>query len=81
MSKVRAVVVTPEAPSRLAITPVDAPTPDSSAALVRVRAVSLNRGEVRRSQSDPAGARPGWDLAGVVERAAVDGSGPSRPSP
>jgi NADPH:quinone reductase-like Zn-dependent oxidoreductase len=38
--------------------------------------VSLNRGEVRRAQADAAGAQPGWDLAGTIERAAADGSGP-----
>jgi NADPH:quinone reductase-like Zn-dependent oxidoreductase len=43
--------------------------------LIRVSAISLNRGEVRRSQSAEAGWRPGWDLAGTVEVAAADGSG------
>jgi len=38
---------------------------------VRVRAISLNRGEVRRSTMAAAGWRPGWDLAGHVERAAA----------
>jgi NADPH:quinone reductase-like Zn-dependent oxidoreductase len=38
--------------------------------------VSLNLGEVRRSLSADAGWRPGWDLAGVVQQAAADGSGP-----
>src|SRR5712692_8577122 len=71
-----AVVVDPEAPGRLVIRPVADPVPDRGEAVVRVRAVSLNRGEVRRSGTAAAGWRPGWDLAGEVERAAVDGSGP-----
>ena len=43
---------------------------------MRVAAVSLNRGEVRRAEASEPGFRPGWDLAGTVERAAGDGSGP-----
>jgi NADPH:quinone reductase-like Zn-dependent oxidoreductase len=42
-----------------------------------VHAISLNRGEVRRSTMAPAGWRPGWDLAGTIERPAADGSGPA----
>ena len=72
-----AVVVDPEAPGRLVIRPVPEPTPDRGEAVVQVRAISLNRGEVRRSGTAAAGWRPGWDFAGVVERAAADGSGPS----
>ena len=72
----RAVVVDPEAPGRLVIKPVPEPVTDRGEALVRVRAISLNRGEVRRSGMAAAGWRPGWDLAGEVERAATDGSGP-----
>jgi NADPH:quinone reductase-like Zn-dependent oxidoreductase len=72
----RAVVVDPEAPGRLVIRPVAEPVPERADAVVRVRAVSLNRGEVRRSGAAAAGWRPGWDLAGEVERAAADGSGP-----
>lgn len=72
----RAVVVDPEAPGRLVIHPVPDPAPDRGEAVVRVKAISLNRGEVRRSGMAAAGWRPGWDLAGTIERAAADGSGP-----
>jgi NADPH:quinone reductase-like Zn-dependent oxidoreductase len=73
----RAVVVDPDAPGRLAIKPVDDPVPYRGEAIVGVQAISLNRGEVRRSTMAPAGWRPGWDLAGTIERAAADGSGPA----
>lgn len=75
MNTMHAVVVDPTAPGRLAIREVDRPTPLPHEALVRVKAVSLNRGEVRRAQTAAAGWRPGWDLAGIIEVAATDGSG------
>ena len=76
MSDNRAVVVDPEAAGRLVLRAVPEPAPDRGEAVVRVRAISLNRGEIRRSMMAPAGWRPGWDLAGTVDRAAADGSGP-----
>ena len=76
MSTIRAVVVTPNAPARLALGEVDSPTPAQSEALVQVAAFSLNRGEVKRAQSADAGAPIGWDLAGTVTQAALDSSGP-----
>jgi NADPH:quinone reductase-like Zn-dependent oxidoreductase len=76
MSGVEAVVVDPSQSDRLVIKELAEPVPLSGEALVRVKAISLNRGEVRRSQSAAAGWRPGWDFSGVVERAAEDGSGP-----
>jgi NADPH:quinone reductase-like Zn-dependent oxidoreductase len=69
--------VTVSESKRLAISEFDEPKPLPSEALVRLKAVSLNRGEVRRCRTQaPAGYRPGWDLAGAVERAAADGTGP-----
>jgi NADPH:quinone reductase len=60
----------------LALTEVREPEPMASEALVRVSMTSLNRGEVARSAAAPAGVQPGWDVVGVVERAAERGGGP-----
>jgi NADPH:quinone reductase-like Zn-dependent oxidoreductase len=78
MTKIRAVIVDPNVPGRLALNEVAVPTLAPDEALVRVAAISLNRGEVRRSTSAEAGWRPGWDLAGIVETPAADGSGPPK---
>ncbi len=73
----RGVVVDPDVAGRLAIHEIKAPTPAESEALIHVCAISLNLGETRRALTlSDAGARPGWDLAGIVERAAANGSGP-----
>ncbi len=74
MDKIRAVVVDPQVEGRLAIKEVSPPSPAPSEALVRVAAISLNRGEVRRAMSAEAGWQPGWDLAGTIEVAAANGS-------
>jgi NADPH2:quinone reductase len=76
VTSIRAVVVDPNAPGRLAIHEVEPPVPKPNEALVRVAAFSLNRGEIRRASVAQPGWRPGWDLAGMVEQAASDGSGP-----
>jgi NADPH:quinone reductase-like Zn-dependent oxidoreductase len=73
----KTVAVDPSAAGRLVLAEVPAPTAGPADVLVRVKAFSLNRGEVRSALSEAAaGFRPGWDFAGVVERAAADGSGP-----
>ena len=75
--QIRAVVVDPSAPGKLALKPVELRDPDRDEVGVRVSAISLNRGETRRAlQVAEPGWRPGWDFAGIVETAAVDGSGP-----
>jgi len=56
---------------------VGEPQASQSEAVVSVRAVSLNRGEVRRLERMEPGAIAGWDLAGTVHRPAADGSGPA----
>ncbi len=72
----RSVLVDSSAERRLVIADADEPVPTSSEALIRVSSFSLNLGETRRTQVADDGWRPGWDLAGTVEAAAADGSGP-----
>src|SRR4051794_17554565 len=78
MSETRAVVVDPTSNERLAIKTVPLPPAYRDEVTVRVRAISLNRGEVNRAvRSAEAGWRPGWDFAGTVEATAPDGGGPA----
>jgi NADPH:quinone reductase len=72
----RAVLVDPAAPGHLAVAEAPNPVPLSNQALVKVQAISLNLGEVRRARRSEAGAHLGWDLAGTVVAEAADGSGP-----
>jgi NADPH2:quinone reductase len=55
---------------------VSDPEPRSDHAVVSVKAISLNRGEVRRLERLKPGTVTGWDLAGTVRWPATDGSGP-----
>src|SRR5687767_8601343 len=70
-------LVTTKTNGPVSIQDVPDPSPLPNEAIVSVKAVSLNRGETRNSIAAAEGVRPGWDLAGVVETAAADGSGPA----
>jgi len=74
----QAIVIDPQAPVRLGFQTVEPPTPQANEAVIRVKAISLNRGEVVYLVQGAAGTRLGWDLAGVVEQAAADGTGPAQ---
>ncbi|MGE5145774.1 MAG: zinc-binding dehydrogenase [Candidatus Eiseniibacteriota bacterium] len=71
-----AIVNTPGGPEPVAVREVADPAPKPNEALVAVHAFSLNRGELRLFQVRPEGWRPGQDIAGIVLKAAADGSGP-----
>ncbi len=72
----RALVVDHVARSGLSSGTAPDPEPAAGQALVRVAAVSLNRGDLSSVGGMPDGRVPGWDAAGVVNTPAADGTGP-----
>jgi NADPH:quinone reductase len=71
----RALVSAP-LPTRIELADVPEPEPNPDEAVVAVHALSVNRGEVKRLENTEPGTQTGWDVAGIVETAAADGSGP-----
>ncbi|WP_199306938.1 zinc-binding dehydrogenase [Pseudanabaena sp. FACHB-2040] len=72
----RRLVSSPDAVGNLTFQDTEVPTPKANECLIRVKAFSMNRGELKRSQDDLLGTPIGWDVVGVVEQTAQDGSGP-----
>jgi NADPH:quinone reductase-like Zn-dependent oxidoreductase len=73
----RALVATPGTGAGVALRDVPEPEPGPGRPVVAVRAVSLNRGEVRALDTAAEGTVPGWDVAGEVLAPATDGRGPA----
>lgn len=73
----RALIHDPAAPRGLRLGEAPDPVPADGQALVEVRAISFNFGELAYlAGNHRPGDVPGWDAAGVVARSAADGSGP-----
>lgn len=73
----RAMLVDPNSPGHLKLNDIPDPVPFSSQAMVQVKAISLNLGEVKRARRSEPGTLLGWDVAGDIIAAAPDGSGPA----
>jgi NADPH2:quinone reductase len=71
-----AFVPAPDAPARTLLGEAPEPEPAPDEALVAVEAYSINRGETFLLETPRDGWRPGQDVAGRIERAAANGSGP-----
>ncbi|MEU7561184.1 zinc-binding dehydrogenase [Streptomyces eurythermus] len=72
----RALVVDHSEAGPVRFADVEEPVPSTGEALVEIQHISLNFGELNYVRQWPAGAVHGHDAAGVVVRAASDGSGP-----
>lgn len=77
-----ALVVDHSATHGLRLEEIAPPEPGAHEALVRIVAASVNYGDLQDGVAGaPDGTVPGWEAAGVVERAAADGSGPAVGTP
>ncbi len=72
----KAVVANPSVRGFVEIGDVAEPVAAGNEAIIRMTALSLNRGEIRRAENAETRMQVGWDTVGVVEAPASDGSGP-----
>ena len=70
----RALVANRSSDSGVSVKEAPEPQVGPDDVLVEVRAVSLNRGEVRRMPMREEGTIPGWDVAGVVLKGPQEGT-------
>ena len=76
-TEIRRVVASKSADEIVTIVAGASRIPFSNEALVRVTAISLNRGELSRAQRAADGTlQIGWDFVGTIDTPAVDGTGP-----
>lgn len=78
MSTMKAIFTSPASADKLVLREAAIPGQSPNEALVAVKAFSLNLGETKTALAAQTEARVGWDFAGVVERAAADGTGPKQ---
>jgi NADPH:quinone reductase len=69
----RALVATGNQASPLELRDVEEPSPAANEAVIAVKNVSINRGELRLLATRPAGWRPGQDVAGTIVESTSDG--------
>ncbi|WP_242676341.1 zinc-binding dehydrogenase [Streptosporangium minutum] len=74
---IHALVVDTAAPAALRLGDVDGPVPRPHQAVIDVRHISLNRGEITAAPRPAPGTVHGYDASGIVSQAAADGSGPA----
>jgi NADPH2:quinone reductase len=72
----KAVLINHSKVGQLEISDADVPEQQPGETLVAVRAFSLNRGDLKRTEAGQDGNQAGWDFSGTVEQVAPDGSGP-----
>ena len=76
--QISALVAGFDGPDTLDIKSVDYTPPHHDQSVIGVEIVSLNRGEVGHALAASSVRRVGWDIVGVVERAADNGTGPAQ---